>query len=57
MTPWQRLNGPRTKREQRVAKIAGDLERNRVLALWEEEMKCPCEEPMQHLASLIKGEN
>jgi hypothetical protein len=57
VTPWQRLNGPRTKREQRVAKIAGDLERNRVLALWEEEMKCPCEEPMQHLASLIKGEN
>jgi hypothetical protein len=35
----------------------GELrERERVLALWEAEMVCPCEEPMQHLASRIKGE-
>jgi len=57
MSPWERLNGPRSKREQRVAKIARDLERNRILALWEEEIECSCEEPMQHLATLIKGEN
>ena len=31
MSPWQRLNGPRSKREQRVAKIARDLERKRIL--------------------------
>jgi hypothetical protein len=32
-------------------------ERERILTLWEAEMICPCEEPMQHLASHIKGEN
>lgn len=32
-------------------------ERKRVLALWKAEMKCLCEEPMQHLASLIKEES
>lgn len=32
-------------------------EREQILALWEAEMKCPCEEPMQHLAERIKGDN
>jgi hypothetical protein len=37
--------------------LGRDSERERILALWESEMQCPCEEPMQHLASLIKGNN
>jgi hypothetical protein len=32
-------------------------ERKRILTLLETEMQCPCEEPMQHLESLINGEN
>jgi hypothetical protein len=32
-------------------------ERERILAIWDAEMQCPCETPMHHLASLIKGEN
>jgi len=32
-------------------------ERKRILALWKEEMNCPCEEAMQHLALRIKEEN
>ena len=32
-------------------------ERDRILALWDAEMGCPCEEAMQHLALLIKREN
>jgi hypothetical protein len=32
-------------------------ERRRILRLWDTEMKCSCEEPMQHLASRIKGKN
>ena len=38
------------------AKYMRKEERRRVLNLWEKEMKCSCEEPMQHLASRIKGE-
>jgi hypothetical protein len=35
----------------------GELrERDRIMALWDAEMECTCEEPMQHLAFLIKGE-
>ena len=33
MSVWQRLNAPRNKRERRVAKIARDLERERILTL------------------------
>lgn len=32
MSVWQRLNAPRNKRERRVAKIARDQERERILA-------------------------
>ena len=33
-------------------------ERLRIITLWDNEMhQCPCEEPMQHLAELIKEEN
>ena len=37
--------------------LGRSAERERVLRLWRAEMKCPCEEPMQHLASRIKGKN
>lgn len=37
--------------------LGQESERERILSLWEAEMKCPCEEPMQHLAALIKGES
>jgi len=33
MTVWQRLNKPRNKREERVAKIARDEERERIIKL------------------------
>jgi hypothetical protein len=36
--------------------LGRESERERVLSLWELEMQCPCEEPMQHLASRIKGD-
>ena len=44
-----------------VGKAIGALdgektERERILLLWEAEMSCLCEEPMQHLARLIKAE-
>lgn len=32
-------------------------ERARILSLWEAEMSCPCDEPMQHLVAHIKREN
>lgn len=31
-------------------------EQERIIELWEQEMKCDCEDPMNHLAALIKGE-
>jgi hypothetical protein len=35
-----------------------DYERERIIALLESELnKCDCEEPLQHLSALIKGEN
>lgn len=33
MSVWQQLNAPRNKRENRVAKIARDLERERIIEL------------------------
>ena len=36
--------------------LGRDSERERILSLWEAEMKCPCEEPMQHLLVRIKGD-
>jgi hypothetical protein len=42
---------------QKDIRTGAQQERERILALWEAEMICPCEEPMQHLASLIRGEN
>jgi len=39
VSPWERLNGPRSKREQRVAKIARDLERKRIIATLNERIK------------------
>lgn len=35
MRVWQRLNAPRNGRERRVAKIARDLERERIIDLVE----------------------
>ena len=35
MSAWQRLNAPRNKREKRVAKIARDIERERIIAVLE----------------------
>lgn len=35
MSAWQRLNAPRNKREKRVAKIARDVERERIIELLE----------------------
>lgn len=32
-------------------------ERERIIKLWDQEMKCECEDPMRHLLTLIKGEN
>lgn len=37
MSVWQRLNAPRNKRENRVAKIARDQERERIIKLLEAE--------------------
>jgi hypothetical protein len=34
-----------------------EAERERVLSLWKAEMNCSCEQPMQHLAARIKGDN
>ena len=31
-------------------------ERERIIKLWEQEMKCGCENAMQHLIELIRGE-
>ena len=31
-------------------------ERERIIKLWDQEMKCECEDPMRHLLTLIKGE-
>ena len=31
-------------------------EQERIIKLWEQEMACKCEDPMNHLATLIKGE-
>lgn len=42
---------------QKDIRTGAQQERERILKLWEAEMECFCEEPMQHLASLIKGEN
>lgn len=33
------------------------VERERIIKLWQQEMACKCEDPMNHLAALIKGEN
>lgn len=61
MTVWQRLNAPRNKREHRVAKIARDQERERIIKLLEEE--CAGDWPkviemhLDVLIALIKGEN
>jgi len=31
-------------------------EQERIIKLWEQEMDCKCEDAMNHLATLIKGE-
>lgn len=42
---------------QKDIRTGAKMEREHILTLLEVEMQCPCEEPMQHLASLINGEN
>jgi hypothetical protein len=37
--------------------LGRDSERERVVVLWEAEMKCLCEEPMQHLKKRIGETN
>jgi hypothetical protein len=39
------------------AEAGRNAERRRIMKLWETEMECSCEEPMQHLESRIKEEN
>lgn len=34
-----------------------EQEQERIIKLWDQEMKCECEDPMRHLLTLIKGEN
>lgn len=55
MRVWQRLNAPRNKREQRVAKIARDLEREGIIKLLES--FDPRIAIGDILPLLIKGEN
>jgi len=39
------------------ARLEGiEAERNHIIKLWDQEMKCECEDPMRHLLTLIKGE-
>lgn len=64
MIVWQRLNAPRNKREKRVAKIARDIERERIIALLEEHRKELAAQggyteafTMGFAIALIKGEN
>ena len=42
---------------QKDIRTGAQQERNRILALWDAEMNCTCEEAMQHLALRIKEEN
>ena len=42
---------------KRVAEMATQREQERITALWEIEMQCPCEEAMQHLATRIKEQS
>ena len=51
MSAWQRLNAPRNKRDKRVAKIARDIERERIIALLE------AERDTEEIIMLIKGQN
>ena len=59
MSVWQRLNAPRNKRERRVAKIARNQERERIIALLEPIAgKCThCDYDAANVIALIKGEN
>lgn len=63
MSVWQRLNAPRNRRERRVAKIARDLERERIIALLEETDRLTTIEGgslvnyADEAVALIKGEN
>jgi hypothetical protein len=67
MSVWQNLNKPRNKREERVAKIARDVERERIIKLLEEKYIeldcdhdgawwCHAEDEISKLITLIKGE-
>lgn len=45
--------------EQRKSWLAQGAyqEKERIIKLWQQEMACKCEDPMNHLAALIKGAN
>ena len=55
MSVWQTLNAPRNKRENRVAKIARDTERERIIKLLE--VWWETDQELEELVALIKGEN
>ena len=58
MSVWQRLNAPRTKREKRVAKIARDIERERIIALIESKDEWHYAfSDVSDIIALIKGED
>lgn len=40
----------------RYISVITQIERERIIKLWDQEMKCECEDPMRHLLTLIKGE-
>lgn len=62
MSVWQRLNAPRNKRERRVAKIARNQERERIIKLLEDSFypldypRWQADELMDEIFRLIKGE-
>lgn len=60
---WQELNAPRNKRERSIAKIASDIERERIIELLYEDslgfIGCGCcaEATVDEFIALINGEN
>ncbi len=63
MSIWRKLNAPRNKRERRIAKIARDIERERIVELLYEDslgfIGCGCcaEATVSEFIALINGEN
>lgn len=44
-------------RELLAIEVGREIEQERIIKLWEQEMACKCEDPMNHLVALIKGDD